>query len=206
MPPWKRSVAEHPVGGLDVDLPHHRAVHEHAGNVADEDDPLGAEADGERGGGLVGVDVERALGERRDDGDAACGQRILDCGRRGRDGVADEPERVDPVRTKTDLVAEQRHRVPSDRGADLRRSPRRATSRTTSSTSAVVTRRPSTNVGAIPLPLHLGRDLRACAVHDHDVVPGRAQRERLVGRHGGNPAAELEDDPAHVVYSALIRT
>ena len=120
--------------------------------------------------------------------------------------MADEPEGVDPGRTKPDLVSEQRHRVP----ARSRRRPRRFTSasdaRTTSSTSAVVTRRPSTNVGAIPLPLHLGRDLRARAVHDHDVVPGRAQRERLVGRHGGNPTAELEDDPAHVVYSALMRT
>ena len=55
----------------------------HAGDVRDEQDALGAEADGERGRGLVGVHVQRPGGERRDDGDQAGGERRLDGGRRG---------------------------------------------------------------------------------------------------------------------------
>ena len=57
-----------------------------------------------------------------------------------------------------------------------------------------------------PAPLHLGGDLRAGAVHDDDVVPLRAERERGRRSLRRHPAAELEHDPAHVVYSALIRT
>ena len=41
---------------------------------------------------------------------------------------------------------------------------------------------------------------------DDHLVAFRGQRERLRRRVGGDPAAELQHDPAHVVYSALMRT
>ena len=57
-----------------------------------------------------------------------------------------------------------------------------------------------------PSALHLSCDLRPCPVHDDDVVPGRAEGKRLRGRHSRNTSTELAHNPAHVVYSALIRT
>ena len=59
-----------------------------------------------------------ARGERRDDGDPAFGERLLDGAGRGRHRVADEPERLDLRRREPDLVAEERHRLRA-------RSPRR---------------------------------------------------------------------------------
>ena len=85
------------------------------------------------------------------------------------------------------------------------RSPRRRAaltaarlSRTTSSPSAVVTRRPSTNSHLEPAPRHLLGDLRAGAVHDADRVARGAQRRDGLGDAAGRRAADLEDDDAHV--------
>ena len=206
MPPSKVAVAEQAVGVVDRDVLDDDTVDQHARDVADEDDPLGAEPDCERGGRLVGVDVERPLRERRDHRDPACRECLLDSGGRGRDRVADEPERVDLGRPEPDRVAEQR-RAP---GARSPRRPRALTaaseSRTTSSTSAVVDAAPGDERGDDPASLHLRGDLRPGAVHDDDLVALRTQCERLRRRCRRDPAAELEHDPAHVVYSALIRT
>ena len=101
--------------------------------------------------------------------------------------MADEPERVDPVRAEPDLVAEQRDRVRPDRRADLAV---HLGERRTNDLEHLGGR----DAAAVDegrrdaAPLHLGSDLRPCAVHDHDVVPGRAQRERLVGSRRPQPA------------------
>ena len=55
-------------------------------------------------------------------------------------------------------------------------------------------------------PLELGRDLRSRPVHDDDVMTGRMEGKRLGRPLGRDATAELEHDPAHVVYSALMRT
>jgi hypothetical protein len=46
-------------------------------------------------------------------------------------------------------------------------------------------------------------DLRPGTVHDDDLVARRHSRAHDVEGVGGDAAAELEDDPRHVVYSAL---
>jgi hypothetical protein len=47
------AVAEHPIGVVDGDLLDHGALHQDAGDVADEHDPLAHEPDRERRRGLV---------------------------------------------------------------------------------------------------------------------------------------------------------
>jgi hypothetical protein len=51
-------------------------------------------------------------------------------------------------------------------------------------------------------PLHLRRDLRAGAVDDADLVRVGHEVENV----RDDAAADLEDDPTHVRYSALMRT
>ena len=55
-------------------------------------------------------------------------------------------------------------------------------------------------------PVHLLGDLRAGAVHDDELVALLAQAEDPVDGLGGDRAADLDDEPRHERYSALIRT
>ena len=55
-------------------------------------------------------------------------------------------------------------------------------------------------------PAQLLADLRARAVHDDDLVAGLRELERANGCLGGDRTADLQDDEAHVVYSAFRRT
>ena len=188
-----------------------RLVDKHARHVADEEDPLGTEPDGERGRRLVGVDVERAPSPARAASGATTGSvrpRAPPRSAPGADGIGSptSPSASTCVALEPDLVAEER-RSPSARlRRRPRRSPRRVSSRTTSSTSAVVMRRPSTKSASIPR-----RSISAviCGPAPWTTTtswpfraPARAPRRRL----RRDPAAELEHDPAHVVYSALMRT
>ena len=204
------AVAEHPVGVVDGDVLDHGALHQDAGDVADEHDPLGAEPDRERGRGLVGVDVERsdrarADRERRHDGDAAGRERLLDRRRRRRRRMPDEPERLHLGRLQADLVAEERERGRPDRGADVAVD---LGERGAHDLQHLARRHPPpVDEGRVDAAaLHLGRDLRPGAVDDDDVVALLPQGERLGRRGGGDAPAELDHDAAHVVYSALIRT
>ena len=178
------AVAEHPVGVVDGDVLDHGALHQHAGDVADEDDPLGSEPDRERGCGLVGVDVERsdrarADGKRRDHGDAACSERLLDRGRAptavgsptspsASTCVACSPIASPKSGSASGPIAAQTSRVDLGEGAahDVQHLGRRHAA-------------PLDEGGRDPAALHLGRDLRAGSVHDDDVVPLLPQRERL---------------------------
>ncbi len=49
----------------------HLAVDDNAGDIGDEDEPVGAERNREHGGSVVGIHIQRASRERRDHRDAA---------------------------------------------------------------------------------------------------------------------------------------
>jgi len=55
-------------------------------------------------------------------------------------------------------------------------------------------------------PLHLLRDLRARAVHDADLVAVFHEPEDAGRALAGDGTADLDDEPRHVLYSALMRT
>ena len=61
------------------------------GDVGHEQDAVGADPDRERGRRLVGVHVQRPVGERRDDRNPAGGERQLDRGRRHGSGSPTSP-------------------------------------------------------------------------------------------------------------------
>ena len=119
--------------------------------------------------------------------------------------MTDKPERLHLRRAKTDCITEERDRVGADRGADLAV---HLGERIAYDPQHLGGRHPPAvnERGDDPPPLHLRCDLRPCSVNDNDIVPRRAQRQCLAGCDRRDPATELEDDPAHVVYSALMRT
>ena len=121
MPPRERALREQPLGLVDADRLRDSSAEQEPRDVGDEEEPVGAEPDRERGGGLVRVDVQRPDGERRDDRDEAGGERVLDRSRRARERRADEAELRDTRGVEPDLVAEERHRD----AARARRRPRR---------------------------------------------------------------------------------
>ncbi len=183
----------------------HRAVHEHPGHVGDEQDPLCAVPDRESGGGLVGVDVQRARGERCDHRDATSGERRANLGGSGRLGVADQAERLHPARAQPDRVAPQRQRVRADRRADLRVDLGQRLADDLEHLGGGHAASVDEGRGE-PATLDLGRDLRTGAVHHDHLVPLLPQLGRAARSVGGDPAAQLQHDHAHVVYSALMRT
>ena len=65
---------------------------QHTGDVGQERKAFGAEADGERRRSLVGIYVQRPLGERRDDRDEPGCKRVEDRLGTARQRVADEAE------------------------------------------------------------------------------------------------------------------
>ena len=149
-PALERARVEQLARLLGVDHGDDDAAVEQPGNVRDEEDALGLEPDRERGGHLVRVDVQRPGGERRDDRDQLLVERGDHDVRCARDGIADHAEHRHLQCVQSDLVAEQR-----DRRA--RRSPQQSAaftsaidSRTTSSASLLVTRRPPMNCTSRP--------------------------------------------------------
>ncbi len=175
------------------------AVEENAGNVAHEEDSLGAEADGEGGSRLVRIDVEGAGGERRDDRDASFGQRLDDRCRRAGLRIADEPERLDR-RARRPISSPLSPTAAGPIAAQTSALTAASDSRTTSRTSGVVTRRPATNAGAIPR-----RSISAVICGPAPwttTTPPSIPGERRADGPCGDPTAELQDD-GHVVYSAL---
>ena len=98
-------------------------------DVGEEEQPVGAEADGERGRGLVGVDVQRPDRERRDDRDPARLERCATSARRlggigsptrpsSGTGVASSP--ISSPKNGTARVADRR----AERRVDARRATR----------------------------------------------------------------------------------
>ena len=135
----------------------------------------------------------------------AVGQHVEERLRRRRNRVADEPERLDPSRPQPDRIAEQPDRSRADRRTDLGV---HLGHRPADDVEHGVGRDPTTvdERRLDPTPLHLGGDLGPGSVDDDHLVPGAAQGMHLLRGLRGHAAAELEHDPAHVVYSALIRT
>ena len=97
------------------------AVEKDARDVADEEDPLRAESDRERRGGLVGVHVEGSRGERHDDRNPPRRERLTDRGWRRGLRVADEAEPLDDAR----LAVRSRRHGGRPRGGRPPRRPRR---------------------------------------------------------------------------------
>ena len=181
------------------------AVAVDAGHVGEEVDPLRADAERERGRGLVGVDVQRAARERRDDGDETGVERLEHRRRGGRQRAADEPELGHEHRLEPDLVTRERHRLRPDRRTD-----RGVHALEALADDLEPLRRRYTPTGdelhVEAAPLHLLGDLGAGAVDDaHPVSRGAQLRDRL-GHAAGGRAADLQHDDAHVRYSALILT
>ena len=194
MPPSKapassrRSASATPICVDDV------AVDVEAGHVGEEDERPRAEPERERGGGVVGVHVQRPDGERRDDGHepgTSSASRIS----RGAAGqrVADLAERRHRHGQQAVAVAEHRHGDVAERGAelgvdlghrlahDLERLERGAPPA-------------ADELDRDRAPLHLERDLRAGAVHDADLVAFLDEAEDPVGRLARDGAADLHDE------------
>ena len=142
----------------------------------DEEDALRAESDRERGRGLVGVDVERACGERRDDRDTSPAASASTTAA-AREGLG-SPTRPSPStgvpRARSRRRRDRRRRA--DRRADVGVDGRERLADDLEHlgcrhAAAVDERRLD------PATLHLGRDLRSCAVDD-DVRRRRALRAR----------------------------
>ena len=195
-PARERAGVQQPLGLPDADRGCDGAAEEQAGNVRDEEEPLGAEADGERRGRLVRVHVQRADSERCDNRNQSGGKRLLDRRRARGKRRADESELGHLHRVEADLVAEEGHRPRPDRGADpgvdggerVPHDGERLGARHAPSLDEA-----DLEAGA----LELGRDLRPSAVDDADVVPlSEAEHERPALL--GDGATDLQDDEAHV--------
>ena len=178
------------------------AVDEDARDVAHEDDPLGAEPDGERRGRLVGVDVERAFGERRDHRHEPGVERLEHRG--GRDGSGSPTRPSASTRAARSPISSPNSATAAGPiAAQTSALTAASDARTTSSTSGVVTRRPRTKAGAIP---RRSISLLICGPAPCTTTVRRpASASADCDRGGGDAAAELQDD-RHVVYSALSRT
>ena len=132
------------------------------------EDPLGAEPDRERRGRVVGVHVQRALGERGDDRDPPAGEGVEHRLRRARQRRADAAELGHAGRLQPDLVAGEADRARPDRA-------RRAAALTSSSASRTTS-----------IALVVGH---AAAADERDVEPGARHR-----RGDLRPAAVDDDD------------
>ena len=151
------------------------------GHVGHEDDPVGLEPHRERARGLVRVDVQRpdARSARR----RGCGRRRgrprSPAGRHGNGSpTSPSPAAGGPrARSRRRPAASRRAERGATLGADgagaTRGRPRAPPRRSRDA-------RPRTRP-AMPAPLELGADLRACAVDDDDLVARRVQLERATG-------------------------
>ena len=141
----------------DVERVDDLAVEHEALDVGEEEQPVGVHADGDRGGGIVGVDVQRPGGERRDHRDLPGVER---CAR----GAAARSTIGSPTRPSSGTGSARRPTSWPKYGtarwpSAAHRSAFTAASdeRTISIPSAVVTRRPPTNSTGMPGALHLER-------------------------------------------------
>jgi hypothetical protein len=181
---------------MRLDLVENLLVAEDARDVGQEQDPPGAEPDRERRGHVVGVHIQRPLGERRDHRDLPGGERVEHRLRLRRNRSADVAQLHDPRRPQADLVADQADRMRSDRGAELvvdadQRLAHDADRDVVGDTTTPDERALDAGVG------ECSRDLPAAAVNDHRVFEPAELRAY-------DRTADL--DHHHVVYSELIFT
>ena len=123
---------------------------EHTRDVGHEEDALRTEPDGKRGGGLVGVDVERPgrpAGRRPGRARAASASRTA-AGAHGT-GSPTRPSAATGS-ARSPISSPIRPCAPGPTAAHTSALTAASDARTTSSTSGVVTRRPSTNRGTMP--------------------------------------------------------
>ena len=180
------------------------SLDEDAGYIGEEEKPLSAQADCQRPRSLVGVHVQRSPREGRDHRCLARRERVHDRRRAGGERLTDEAELGNTCRLHADLVAHQAHGG-AERGAELEVHAR----------EGLAHDRQGSGVGHAAAAderdrqaeaVHLGRDLRAGAVHDAHAVPAGAEALHRGGRGPRHGTAALHDEEAHVVYSALRRT
>ena len=88
-------------------------------DIGDEDEAVGAQPDRQRCRGVIGVDVERAFGERRDDRHPAVREQLPEAVRCGGEGDTDTAELRDELGFEPELVTEDRHGARPDRVAQL---------------------------------------------------------------------------------------
>ena len=200
MPPSNVARADEPLGLVRADRGSHAARRARTpGHVGDEDEPVGAEPDGERGGGLVAVHVQRPAGERRDDRDAPGGERVDDR-RRARHGSGSPTSPSSGTRRRR-RGRSRRRSAPARAARAPRRAPRsrrRATRATTSSAAArrhapaadeARPGRPRRSISAVicgPAPWTT-----------HDLVLVGASSSTCCAPPRPTAAADLDDDQAH---------
>ena len=170
------------------------ALQEHAGDVREEQQALGAEADREGCRRLVGIDVHRAVGKRRDDGYPAGGQRVEDRLGRGRDRAAYVAQLGNPDGGEDAFRNRERSRT--DGGGDLGidRGERLADDLE----HGVARHAPAVDeLDGDPATLELARDLGPRAVDHDDLVALSHERLDPVRRVVRHRATDLDDDEAH---------
>ena len=114
MPPLKEPFSARDLaGGQRV---HDLAVDDHAADVGDEDEAVGAECDREHRGGVVGVDVQRPSCQRGDHRHARGREEAPERWRHDRAERADVAESRQGVGLEAEVVADQ----PEGGAADLR--------------------------------------------------------------------------------------
>jgi len=165
-------------------------------HVGEEHQLPRAEAERERGRGVVGVHVQRADCDGRDDRHEAVRERPEDRRRAARQRVADPAERRHRHGVEAGLVADHRDGDLAEGGAELgvHGDERLAHDLERLARGAAA---PVHELDADAAALHLVGDLRAGAVHDDDLVALLAQAEDPVGRLAGDRAAHLDDETRH---------
>ena len=174
----------------------HRAAEQQAGHVGDEEDPLGAEADRERG--RRPRRRSRSAAPPRAARRRGCGPRAS--ASRSRRGGRDAGRRPARARARAapeaDLVAEERQaRGPI--AAQTVALTAASDSRTTASASRRRDAAAADELDRQPAPLHLLGDLRPGAVDDdRPRRPLLGEGEHRADRLAADRAAELDHDPA----------
>ena len=164
---------EHPLGLDATDRRRDRAAEQEARDVGEEEDPLGAEPERERRGGLVGVDVQRACRQRRDDRDQPGGERVLDR-RRAATGAARRRGRARAPASPRSPISSPKSGTASGPSAAQISALTAASECADDRERGGARHAPPADEGDVePEPLHLGRDLRARAVDDADLVLAR---------------------------------
>ena len=203
---FERARGEHAVRLAHVDRVDHLVVDVEPRDVGQEDEALRADAECERRRGVVGVHVQRPDRERRDDRDLAVARA-----RRGASAGGTAAGRR-PGRAAAPARRAARR---GDRGSTRPAAPIAAQSaaltasidsRTTSSAACDVRLPPLHELDRDAAPLISVGDLRAGAVHDDHLVALLGEAEDAARRVACDRAADLDDQPAHERYSALMRT
>ncbi len=204
-PADERTVADQSIGLGDRDAREDVTIVVDAGDVGNEEKPVGLEPHRERSGSVVGVDIQRTDAKRRDNRNAAGHECLNDRSRPTGQGIPDPTEGGQLNGMEPDLISEETDRTRAERGAQRpvdggkrRAHDRQARLRGDASAPDELDRDPE--------PFHLLGDLRSGAVNDAYVMTCLGEPQNRAGRLVCDAATALDDDEAHERYSALMRT